>query len=165
MKFFENIVVGETFELGAHTFSADDIKRFARAFDPQPFHVDDAAAAKSHFGRLVASGWHTLSVWMKLNIRELQRQNGERAAGGTRIARMGPSPGFDELKWLKPVFAGDTVSYAFEVTAKKASRSRPEWGLVTFRNTGRNQAGETVLTFNGHVFVERREKDPSEPTT
>ena len=158
MKFFEDIVVGEEIELGSHIFTAEEIKRFGRAFDPQPFHVDEAAAERSHFGHLIASGWHTLSVWMKLNIRELQRQNDERAAAGAAIARMGPSPGFDELKWLKPVYAGDTVSYAFEVTAKKPSRSRPEWGLVTFKNTGRNQAGEVVLTFNGHVFIERRQK-------
>jgi acyl dehydratase len=156
MKFFEDIVVGERHELGSHTFTADDIKRFASAFDPQPFHLDEAAAEKSHFGGLIASGWHTVSVWMKLNIRELQRQNDERVAAGERVARMGPSPGFDELKWLRPVYAGDTIAYSFEVTSKKESRSRPEWGMVNFKNAGVNQKGEAVLTFNGHVFVERR---------
>jgi acyl dehydratase len=158
MKFFEDIVVGERFELGSHTFTADDIKRFATAFDPQPFHVDEAAAAKSHFGGLIAAGWQIVAVWMKLNIRELQRQNEERLAAGEPVAQMGPSPGFDELKWLKPVYAGDTISFSFEMTSKKESRSRPEWGIVNFRNAGVNQAGETVMTFNGHVFVERREK-------
>ena len=158
MKFFEDIVVGDRMELGSHTFTAEDIKRFASAYDPQPFHLDEAAAAKSHFGRLCASGWHTLSVWMKLNIRELQRQNAERTAAGAPTARMGPSPGFDDLKWLKPVYVGDTITYAFEIVGKKESRSRPEWGLVTFRNTGANQAGDEVISFIGHVFIERRAK-------
>jgi acyl dehydratase len=159
MKFFEEITVGERRELGSHTFTAEAIKRFAAAFDPQPFHLDEAAAEKSHFGRLCASGWHTLSVWMKLNIRELQRQNGDRESAGAPVAKMGPSPGFDELKWLKPIFAGDTVTFESEIAAKRASRSRPQWGLVSFRNFGRNQAGEMVISFTGHVFIERRERE------
>lgn len=158
MKFFEDIVVGERTELGSHTFTADDIKRFARSYDPQPFHMDEEAAAKSHFGRLCASGWHTLSVWMKLNVREQQRRDAERVAAGGPVARTGPSPGFDDLKWLKPVYAGDSITYSFEVTAKKESRSRPEWGLVTFTNAGVNQNGEAVISFVGHVFIERRTK-------
>jgi acyl dehydratase len=159
MKFFEDVTVGERLELGSHTFTAEDIKRFATAFDPQPFHMDETQAAKSHFGGLCASGWHTLSVWMKLNIRELQRRNGDRESAEGPIAKMGPSPGFDDLKWLKPVYAGDTVTYESEITAKRASRSRPEWGLISFTNVGRNQHGETVISFTGHVFVERRERD------
>jgi acyl dehydratase len=135
---------------------AEEIKRFAGAFDPQPFHTDEAAAEASHFGRLCASGWHTLAVWMKLNVREMQRRAGN--GDGGRQARLGPSPGFDELKWLKPVYAGDTISFTTEVIAAKASRSRPGWGLVSIRNTGVNQRGETAISFIGHVFVERREK-------
>ena len=158
MRFFEDIEVGEQVELGSHTFSAEDIKRFAGAYDPQPFHLDEAVAAKSHFGKLCASGWHTLAVWMKLNIRELQRQNEKRTAAGERIAQMGPSPGFDDLKWLKPVYAGDTVTYGFEISAKRESRSRPGWGLVSFKNSGWNQSGEPVISFTGHVFIERREQ-------
>ncbi len=108
MMFFEDIVVGERDEIGAHTFTAEEIKRFARAFDPQPFHLDEAAAEESHFGRLCASGWHTLAVWMKLNVRHLQRRARASARRpACRLARLGPSPGFDELKWLKPVYAGD----------------------------------------------------------
>ena len=161
MKFFEEIEVGEWHRIGAHTFTAEDIKRFAGAFDPQPFHLDEAAAEASHFGRLLASGWHTLAVWMRLNVRELQRLDRERREAGMSIARLGPSPGFDALRWLKPVFAGDTVTFESEVVAKKASRSRPGWGLVSMRNVGRDQAGEEVIAFVGHVFVERR--DPAGP--
>ena len=162
MKFFEDIPVGERSRIGSHSFTVEEIKRFAGAFDPQPFHVDEAAAEKSHFGRLCASGWHTLAVWMRLNIRDMQRNGQEREAAGAPSARMGPSPGFDALQWLRPVYAGDTISFEHEVLSKKASRSRPEWGLISFRNIGRNQAGEDVITFIGHVFVERRDKTPPE---
>jgi acyl dehydratase len=161
MRFFEDTIVGERHELGSHTFTAEEIKRFAGAFDPQRFHTDEAAAEASHFGRLCASGWHTLAVWMKLNVREMQGR-ATRERHGPRRARIGPSPGFDELKWLKPVYVGDTISFATEVIATKPSRSRPEWGLVSIRNTGVNQRGELAISFVGHVFVERRERVPDE---
>lgn len=160
MKFFDDIVVGERHKMGSHTFSAEEIKRFASAFDPQPFHMDEAEAAKSHFGRLCASGWHTMAVWMKLNVREMNRLDAELRDAGEPCALQGPSPGFDDLKWLKPVYAGDTVTFDLEVLATKPSRSRPQWGLVTTRNIGRNQRGEAVVTFVGHVFIERRDKTP-----
>jgi acyl dehydratase len=158
MMFFEEIVVGEVAELGAHTFTADEIKRFASAFDPQPFHMDEAAAAASHFGALCASGWHTLATWMRLNVRHMQDVARERAVSNAREARLGPSPGFDELKWLKPVYVGDRISFETEVIGKRESRSRAGWGLVSMRSIGRNQRGEDVISFVGHVFVERREK-------
>ena len=170
MKFFEDIPVGERYEIGSHTFTADEIKRFAGVFDPHPFHLDEAEAAKIHFGKLCASGWHTLAVWMKLNVREVQRQRREIEMAGGPLAKLGPSPGFDELRWLKPVYAGDTISFDSEVTAKKASRSRPQWGVLSIRNVGRNQNGEEVISFLGHVFVERQgeaaaeeEMGPDEP--
>jgi len=159
MKFFEDIAVSERHLIGSHLFTAEEIKRFAVAFDPQPFHTDEKEAERSHFGRLCASGWHTLAVWMKLNVREMQRSVRNLEMAGTPVARLGPSPGFDQLKWLKPVYAGDTISFETEVIAKKPSRSRPEWGLVSFRNSGRNQAGDEVISFIGHVFVERRDRD------
>ena len=157
MVFFEDMEVGAREEIGAHTFTAEEIKRFAQAFDPQPFHLDEITAAKSHFGALCASGWHTQAVWMKLNVRYWQRRQGEREAAGLPVAKVGPSPGFDELKWLKPVYAGDTIAFVNEVIGKKPSRSMPGWGLVTFKMTGRNQSGAEVVSFIGHVFVERRE--------
>ena len=156
MKFFEDIAVGERRQIGSHTFTAEEIKRFASAFDPQLFHMDEAEAQKSHFGGLCASGWHTLAVWMKLNVRDMQRETRNLEMAGIPVARLGPSPGFEELRWLKPVYAGDTISFESEVTAKKASRSRPGWGLVTMRSVGRNQGDEDVISFIGHVFVEQR---------
>jgi acyl dehydratase len=158
MKFFEDIAVGERRQIGSHVFTTEGIKRFATAFDPHPFHTDEKAAEDSHFGGLCASGWHTLAIWMQLNIREIERQNRNLEMAGIHVARLGPSPGFDALKWLKPVYAGDAISFETEIIAKKPSRSRPEWGLVSMHNIGRNQAGEDVISFIGHVFVERRDK-------
>ena len=159
MKFFEDISVGERRRIGSHLFTAEEIKRFAQAFDPQPFHLDEAQAERSHFGRLCASGWHTIAIWMKLNVRDMQLERGKDPAGNS-AARLGPSPGFDELKWLKPVYAGDTISFESEVIATRASRSMPGWGLVTIKNVGLNQNGEAAISFIGHVFVERRDKSP-----
>jgi acyl dehydratase len=93
---------------------------------------------------------------MRLNLGEFQRQAHDLEMAGIPAARIGPSPGFDELKWLKPVFAGDTISFETEIIARKPSRSRPEWGLISIRNLGRNDAGDVVISFIAHVFVERR---------
>jgi acyl dehydratase len=156
MKFFEDIAIGERAELGPHTFTVEDIKRFARKYDPQPFHVDEQAAARSHFGALCASGWHTASVWMRLLVEHQRREDEARRALGEAVASVGPSPGFRELKWLKPVYAGDTVTYATDIVDKRTSNSRPAWGLISLRNTGVNQKGEPVISFVSVAFVERR---------
>ena len=165
MIWFEDIGTGGKRELGSHNFSAEEIKRFANAWDPQSFHTDEEAAAKSHFGALCASGWHTLAIMMRLTIHARERQRdpaganaaaGGSMAGGMSGARLGPSPGFDELKWLKPVYAGDTIAFSTEVIEKRESRSRPGWGLIRFRNIGVNQDGAEVLTIVGAVYVEKR---------
>jgi acyl dehydratase len=156
MKFWDDIIVSERVEIGRHTFTAEDIKTFARRFDPQAFHLDEAAAARSHFGALCASGWHTASTWMRLMVAYQRRDDEARRARGEAVATLGPSPGFRELKWLKPVYAGDTVTYATEIIEKRPSASRPEWGLISIRNTGMNQQGEPVISFISVAFVERR---------
>ena len=158
MKFFEDIAVGEKIELGRHTFTAPDIKAFAARFDPQPFHLDEAAAARSHFGALCASGWHTAAIWMRLMVEHQRRDDAARVSRGEVVAALGPSPGFRELKWLKPVYVGDTISYASEVLERRASNSRPQWGLMTIRNIGVNQKGEPVISFVSVAFVERRRR-------
>jgi len=154
--FFEDLVIGETDELGSYTFTPEDIIGFARQFDPQRFHVDAEAAKNSLFGALCASGWHTASVWMKHMVGHRDRIRAYALANGQRPARLGLSPGFSTLKWLKPVYAGDTVTYRTTVTAKRPSASRPGWGLVFHHNTGTNQNGEEVFAFDGMVFWERR---------
>jgi acyl dehydratase len=156
MRYFDDINVGDRIELGTHTFTAEAIKTFAAQYDPQAFHMDEAAAAKSHFGALCASGWHTVAAWMNLRVQYGKREDAERAARGEVIAKLGPSPGFRELKWLKPVYVGDTISYASEVAEKRVTKSRPGWGIIFARNTGTNQKGELVLSFIGSGFVERR---------
>ena len=156
MKFWEDIAVGERAEIGRYTFTTDNIKGFARRFDPQPFHLDEAAAARSHFGALCASGWHTASVWMRLMVEYQRRDDDARRARGEPIATLGPSPGFRELKWLKPVYVGDTISFDSEVIETRPLNSRPGWGLMTTLNTGTNQRGEPVMSLIGTAFVERR---------
>jgi acyl dehydratase len=156
MRYFEDLRVGDRMELGSHTFTADSIKGFAQRFDPQPFHLDEAAAARSPFGALCASGWHTASVWMRLMVDYVQRGDEALRARGEPVAELGPSPGFRDLKWLKPVYVGDTIAYLSEVVETRASNSRPGWGLMTLRNTGANQRGEPVISFVSVAFVERR---------
>jgi acyl dehydratase len=156
MKFFEDMAVGERAELGSHTFTAEDIKSFARKYDPQPFHVDEEAAARSPFGALCASGWHSAAIWMRLMVEHQVRDDTALRQRGEAVAAFGPSPGFRELKWLKPVYAGDTISYATEIVDKRNSNSRPSWGLMSIRNTGVNQKGEPVISFISVAFVERR---------
>jgi acyl dehydratase len=150
---YERIAVGDVHDYGSHTFTAEEIKRFARAYDPQAFHVDEAAGAASHFAGLAASGWHTAAVMMKLRVAYFVKE-AERAAGrGETYPRFGPSPGFDDLKWLKPVVAGDTIAFADKVIAKRESKTRPGWGIVSLATTGVNQRGEPVFSVIGHVFA------------
>ena len=155
MRYFEDLKVGDRAELGRHTFSTEAIKRFAAAYDPQPFHLDEAAAADSVFGGLCASGWHTASVWMRLMI-DYRVRNADIGTPDGQPPKMGPSPGFDDMKWLKPVLAGQTIAYSTEIIELRTSRSRPDWGIMTSRNEGRDEAGELVFSFIGRVFVERR---------
>jgi len=156
MKYFEDIRVGDRYVLGRHTFTADDIKSFATRFDPQSFHVDEAAAEQSHFGGLIASGWHTASIWMRLMVAYRRREMEAARARGEPVAEIGPALGFRELKWPKPVYAGDTIDYTSEVSETRVSESRPGLGLLTVSSTGVNQNGETVISFISTTFVERR---------
>lgn len=157
MKYFEDIKPGDTRKLGSHTFTADAIKRFAGKYDPQLFHLDEEAAARSHFKKLCASGWHTAAAGMRLNVEAIRNEDNERRARGEAVARSGPSPGVRDLKWLKPVYAGDTITY---VSVVKETRpvSRPGFGLVVHDMTGTNQNGDVVYSVSGAVFVERRDK-------
>ena len=156
MHFFEDLVVGQRREVGSFTFTAEDIKRFATQFDPQRFHLDEEAGRNSLFGGLAASGWHVGSVCMKLLVADGQRQAKEAAARGETVAVWGPSPGFRELRWIKPVLAGDTIAYASEIESLRTSEKRPEWGILQARNTGTNQRGEPVFSLLATAFVPRR---------
>jgi acyl dehydratase len=156
MRFFEDLKVGQRRELGSFTFTAELIKKFAAQFDPQAFHLDEEAGRNSLFGGLAASGWHIASVCMKLLVADAQRQAAEMAARGEKVAVWGPSPGFRDLRWIKPVLAGDTIAFASEVASKRTSEKRPEWGIVQALNTGTNQRGELAFSVLATAFVPRR---------
>jgi acyl dehydratase len=156
MNYFEDLRIGERTIYGRHTFGANEIKAFAARFDPQPFHLDEQAAARWQFGALCASGWHTAAICMRLLVDCRSREDEAGRARGEPVAQAGPSPGVRELKWLKPVYVGDTISYAGEIVELRELKSRPQWGLMTARNTGTNQHGDLVFSFLGTVLVERR---------
>ena len=145
MLYFEDFEVGSRRELGSYLVTEEEILAFARQYDPQPFHIDKEAAANSIYGGLISSGWMTCSIMMRLLVLSTTGKS----------ASMG-SPGVDEIRWLKPVYAGDTLTFRTQVVDKRASASRPDWGLVFSHNTGHNQHGELVYAFNGGGFVERR---------
>ena len=143
---YEDLVVGSTTEIGRHTFEADDIKAFAERYDPQPFHLDEAAAEASPFGGLVASGWHTCSVFMGMLVRNL-------LPGSTSMG----SPGIDEIRWLKPVRAGDTITMSQKVVDKRVSESKPDRGIVSTEWIGVNERDETVITVRSKVIFGLRD--------
>lgn len=161
MKYLEEYLPGETRIIGSHTFTAEAIKAFASRYDPQAFHLDEEAARHSIFGGLCASGWHTAAIWMQTYLAWVERCRAERVAAGLPVARTGPSPGFTDLRWLLPVFPGDTITYRNEVLETRPSASRPQWGLLTVRHIGDNQHGRRAFEFVGKVFIERR---PAEGT-
>ncbi|MFM0471680.1 MaoC family dehydratase [Paraburkholderia strydomiana] len=132
---YEDMTVGSTTEIGKHTFTRDEIVEFAEKFDPQPFHLNEAAAEKSPFRGLVASGWHTCSVMMGMLVRNA-------LADSTSMG----SPGIDEIHWLKPVRVGDTITMTNSVLDKRISESKPDRGIVSTQWAGINQHGETVVT-------------------
>jgi acyl dehydratase len=154
--FLEDVEPGTSFALGSHTFTAEAIVAFAQAYDPQPFHVDPDAAAKTHFGGLVASGWHTGAIYMRLNVETKERREAEWRAAGIPFGRSGPSPGFRDLAWRRPVRAGDTITYTTEIVEARRSATRPGWGLVTSRSRGVNQHGEEVFSLVSSHFLEAR---------
>lgn len=149
---FEDILPGMRMDIGAHQFGQGEIITFATAYDPQPFHLSEAGAAASHFGRLAASGWQTAGLWMRHMVQARQQTRANLQA--VRLPQPGPSPGFVNMRWLRPVFAGDTLRFDSTVVEKRATASRPGWGLVTSHNTGVNQHGTRVFEFTSSLFWE-----------
>jgi acyl dehydratase len=144
MLYFEDFAVGQKFVSGRRRVTASEIKEFAAAYDPQPFHLDEGAARDSVFVGLAASGWHTAALTMNLLVpSEFQPAGGIVGFGG-------------ELSWLKPVRPGDELRVESEILELRASRSRPDQGLVTVRVTTLNQHGDAVQTFTPTLLVSRR---------
>ena len=154
---FEDIVLGETRDLGTYTFTEEDIIAFAKKYDPQPFHIDPEAAKTSMFGGLIASGWHTAAVWMKLSIESRKKE----VAGGRNLARSGVSPGFEDMRWLKPVRPGMTLHYSATPFEKVDLKSRPELGLIKNLGEARDETGDVVFSFIGKGLVARKPKESS----
>ena len=142
--YLDDLQPGQTFALGRRSITREEILDFAKAWDPQPFHLDEAAAKASIYGQLIASGWHTVCIFMRLFADSLLN----------RTAAIG-SPGIDELRWRKPVCAGDSLEAAVEILEVRPSRSRPDRGAARIRCIVRNQQGE-VLTMIATVMFLRR---------
>ena len=146
MLYWEDLEVGTTTEFGSYDVTREEVLEFASKYDPQPFHLSDEAAAKTHFGKIAASGWHTAAMTMRVIVDALSRQP---------QAGLG-SPGVDELRWLKPVYPGDTLTMRGELIEKTPSRSKPDLGTVRTRTTVTNQDGVDVMRFNSIVLMKRR---------
>src|SRR5258708_5764898 len=183
---FEDFPLGHFGTLGPRHVTREEILAFAAEFDPQPMHLDEEAASRSMLKGLSGSGWHLCSIMMRMMVdgfvgraASLGSPGGNdtrwraplrpgddpmlhvglaagTAARGEKLAALGPSPGFRELRWIKPVLAGDTISFASEVEQLRTSEKRPEWGILQARNTGTNQRGELVFSLLATAFVARR---------
>ena len=146
MKYWEDFQIGERAELGRHTFTEEEIVEFGRRYDPQPFHIDVEKAQRGPFGGLIASGWQTCAVGMRLMVEGYISQT----------VSLG-SPGIDNIRWLKPVRPGDTLAYSRIVLESRASTTRKGVGLVKHRWDAVNQSGELVLTMEGWGMFGRKD--------
>ncbi|KXV03814.1 dehydratase [Caballeronia megalochromosomata] len=147
MKYaFEDFDIGSVVTLSAHTFTREEIVGFAERYDPQPFHLSEAAGEASHFGGLVASGWNTCAAMMGILVRDL-------AGDSTSMG----SPGLDNIRWIKPVRVGDTVRLTVRVLDKRVSKSKPDRGIVQTRWEAHNQHGELVLTVDSAALFGLRD--------
>lgn len=153
MKYYEDMVIGTVTKVpGSYKVTREEVIDFASKYDPQPFHLDDEAAAKTHFGRLSASGWHTGAMAMRLMVDTWKELEPTASLG---------SPGIDELRWVKPVYPGDELTVEMELISKRRMKSRRDMGLSKSRQTVYNQKGEIVMTMvsNGMIQVRDPEVD------
>ena len=146
MQYFEDLVIGARSSFGRYEVTRAEVIAFAEKFDPQPFHLSDEAAAQTHFGRLSASGWHTCAMTMAMLVENLK---------ANKQAGLG-SPGIDELKWLRPVYPGDTLRCESELIDKRVSASRPEMGIFKTRLTVYNQEDVAVMTYLSNGLIRTR---------
>lgn len=145
--------IGVEIELGTHTFTAEEIVTFATKYDPQRFHIDPEAAKHSNFGALCASGWHTTAMWMRLNVENMRTVIRSAMARGEEPPQFGPSPGFENLKWLKPVYAGDTIRFTRTLKSVRALQSRPGWSMMQMSSAAYNQNGNRVMEFDSAALI------------
>src|SRR5690349_1600076 len=146
MQYFEDLEVGAETYFGSYQVTREEIIEFARKYDPQPFHLPDEEAAKTHFGRIAASGWHTCAMTMAVVARHVVDE--EQAGLG--------SPGIDELRWRRPVYPGDTLHVRGKIVEKTPSRSKPHMGSFRTETIVTNQDDQPVMTFTSIVLIRRR---------
>ena len=144
--YFEDFAVGDETLFGHYDVTRDEVIEFARRYDPQPFHLSDEAAAKTHFGRLAASGWHTCAMVMAVIARRVV-EDGQAGLG---------SPGVDELRWLKPVYPGDRLTVRGKILEKTPSRSKPQIGTIRTETIVTNQDDVEVMRYKSIVMYLRR---------
>ncbi len=145
--------IGQTVTLGSHQFDSASIKAFAAKYDPQPFHLDEQAAERGVFGRLCASGWHTAATWMKYNMLTATDTVPTRWRGAGPAPQFSASPGVQNLKWLKPVYVDETVTFTRVAAAHRPVASRPGWQLLTVVAAGFDSTGDKVIGFDTAVLV------------
>lgn len=164
-QWLEDIELGHRIDLGAWTFREEEMIAFAKKFDPQPFHIDPIAAKKSFYGGLIASGWYVNAIWMKLMMRHRQAQAErydkppEGEGDGKARPQGGPSPGFLELEWRRPVYAGDTLHFRTTTHEKLLMKSRPEWGIIRSLNEAVDGDGTVVMRCLGQAMVMRKPRE------
>ncbi len=146
MLYWEDLEVGTDKTFGTYDVTREEVVEFARKYDPQPFHLSDEAAARTHFGKIAASGWHTAAMTMRVIVDALTK---EPQAG------LG-SPGVDDLRWLRPVYPGDTLTMHGTIVDKTPSRSKPELGTIRTQTTVTNQDGVDVMRFTSIVLMQRK---------
>jgi|TARA_R100000049_G_C1954252_1_gene105550 acyl dehydratase len=149
MQFYEDLAIGQKQAFGRYEVTREEVIEFASKYDPQPFHLDDDAAAATHFGRLSASGWHTCAMTMAMLVENLK---------ANRQAGLG-SPGIDQLRWKKPVFPGDTLRCESVVIERRRSGSRPEMGIFKSSLTVFNQNDEPVLEMVSNGLISTRDPE------
>lgn len=153
--YWDDAAIGDTFDMGVYRFDPETVVRFATKFDPQRFHIDEAEAKAGPFGALTASGWHTAAAAMRRLVLSRKPYYDEARRRGLPEPAKGPSPGFRDLKWIKPVYAGDTLRYTM-TPADKRKTSREGWGLLFTRVDGWNQREEKVFEYTSASFWPRR---------
>lgn len=156
-RWFEEIVTNEPIALGSHTFTEQEIIRFGKRYDPQYFHIDPEAARHSHFGGLIASGWHTVSVGHRKMVDRLEAEEETVYAEGGTPGVSGPSPGVNRMDFKAPVRPGDTVRYTLTVTGKRKSNSLPGWGVLFNLIEAHNQSDELVYSADVVGFSKLRD--------
>jgi acyl dehydratase len=164
MTFDLSFSPGQRTELGSHLFTGEAIIEFASKYDPQRFHIDEKAARDSVFGGLCASGWHTASVWMKLNVAWMNTTLARARAEGSAVPEFGPSPGFRDLKWFRPVFAGDEILYSKTFRSIRPLASRPGWSLLETDAEAQDRSGHMVMSFRTAALIRLPDSGPGDRT-